>query len=289
MKKGMRYFDSHAHIASSHHAYANIDAVIKCAREAGLIKVADAAIDIETSKAVLDLYAKYPDFVIPTVGLHPELLISGSDIYSKDLNIDLELENLKKLYLKNEGKYKAVGECGLDYYWIDRSKELTKNEKIRVKSLEATLFQAQIDLASEVNLPLIVHSRGAEEESLRIINEKLRIKNSKVGVLFHCYTGNINVAQKVFEAGYYLSFNGILTYPNAGNVREIFKLGWSKFREQVLTETDAPLLAPQSKKGEVCEPSDVVYVVKEMASIVDEAVEKVAVQTVKNAKGFYSI
>jgi TatD DNase family protein len=284
------FFDSHAHIASSSQSYADIDAVIKRAREAGLIKIVDAAIDIKTSKAVLDFHFKYPDFVIPTIGLQPELLIPGSDIYDQELDINLEIRKLKELYDCNEGKFKAVGECGLDYYWIERGKRIASSkQRNRIKGLQRILFKEQIDFAREVRLPLIVHSRGAEEECLKIINSKLKIQNSKLNVLFHCYTGSLDVARKIFEDGYYISFNNILTYPKASDIWEILKLGWSKFRKQVLSETDSPYLPPQHRRGEICEPRDVVYVIKEMARIVDETCDNIATQTMENASVFYSV
>ena len=136
----MKYFDSHAHIASSPKKYKDTSQVILRPKEAGVIKIIDSAIDIQTSKAVLKLDLRFPDLIIPTLGLHPELLIPGADIYIENLDIDSEMKKLKKIYFDNKGKFKAIGECGLDYYWLDRSNQLIQSEKLKIKKLQNVLF-----------------------------------------------------------------------------------------------------------------------------------------------------
>jgi len=281
------YFDSHAHIASSPKAYDDIHAVIKRACDCGVERIVDAAIDIKTSKAVLQMSQIYPNLIIPTLGLQPELLIPGSDIYLKSFDIGLEIKKLREFYFEDEGQFKAVGECGLDYYWVD--KLLDRKQQSKVRGLQRILLKQQIEFAKEVKLPLIVHSRGAEEECLQIINSKLKVKDSKVRILFHSYTGDLEIARRIFEAGYYISFNGILTYASAEDIRTIFRLGWKSFRKQVLSETDSPYLVPRGGKGRVCEPGDVKFVVEEMANLIGESVEDVAYTIFENAERFYSI
>jgi len=105
-------------------------------------------------------------------------------------------------------------------------------------------------------------------------------------VLFHSFTGSIETAQKVLESGYYISFNVILTYPNADDIREIFKFAWKNYPEQILSETDAPLLAPQGKRGEICYPTDVSHVVTRMTEIAGEETEQ---RIFQNAVRFYGI
>lgn len=284
----MKYFDSHAHIASSPKKYKNISQVIERAKEAGVIKIVDSAIDIQTSKAVLKLHLRFPDLIIPTLGLHPELLIPGADVYVENLDIDSEVEKLKSLYFDNKSKYKAIGECGLDYYWIVNSKKRIANGgKLSIVKHQRLLFKKQIEFAKEVQLPLVVHSRGAEEECLEAVSRQLLAESCKV--LFHSFTGDIKIAQKVFEAGYYISFNGIITYPSAESIREIFKFGWEDFRHLILTETDSPYLAPQIKRGEICEPADVRSVVEKMAEISNASLDGIAKVAVINAKKFYNI
>ncbi|MFC1780467.1 TatD family hydrolase, partial [Patescibacteria group bacterium] len=261
-----KYFDSHSHIASSPKKYSNIDAVIQRAKDAGLVKIVDCAIDLPTSEEVLKLYRKYPEIIIPIVGLHPELLIPGSDIYSKE-DINKWVSELEQLVIGNRDNIKAVGECGLDYYWVDNSEQLTTEQKSKIKGLQKKLFVEQIKIAHGEKLPLVVHSRGAEEECL---NSLQQIANSEQQrVLFHCYTGDMRTAGSVFKAGFHISFNGILTYKNAEDICEIFKYGWENYKHLLLAETDAPYLKPrvnevQRKDVEptMCEPRDVIYVVE---------------------------
>jgi TatD family hydrolase len=248
---------------------------------------------------------------------------------------------LKQIVAENKGVIGAIGECGLDYYWLERGeKRKAKSEIQMIKSQQVDLFRKQIELAKRYELPIVVHSRGAEEECLSIINRqsaclagRQAIFNKKTGVnqqkvLFHCYTGDRRIAESIFEAGYYISFNGILTYKNADDIREIFKFGWKNYRNLILAETDAPYLKPrcmvQPKAVEptarrvqggapeptggsfelaggesrvqrrgveptVCEPRDVVYVVEKMAEIVGLDTREVAEVTVRNAVEFYMI
>jgi len=280
------YFDSHAHIASSPKDYIKIEEVVSRIKKAGVSKVVDSAVDIQTSKDVLNLHLKYPDLIIPTLGLHPEIVIPGSDIYNKDLDIDEEFDRLKKLYFDSKKYFKAVGECGLDYYWLDKDKDIGLDKKKKVKHLQELLFKRQIDFARKINLPLIIHTREVEKESFDLISSLVK---NRVPVLFHSFTGDIKIAENIFRHGYYISFNGIITYPSGENIREIFKLGFSKYQNQILAETDSPYLTPQQRRGQVCEPSDVRYVVDKMAELSKFRVGYMADLTYANACKFYSL
>jgi TatD DNase family protein len=313
------FIDSHAHLASSAESYDNLDDVIKRAKSAGLTKVVDAGIDIKTSKAVIQLAKKYPDFIIPTVGIQPEVLVPGSDIYNdvgaanlqpgfRAESLNQQIKQLKQMVTKHRDVIGAIGETGLDYYWINKDKQLNSATVKQIKADQLDLFTKQVELAKEFELPIVVHSRGAEQECLRIINEQLTINNkipspkSQIpGALFHCFTGTKQVAEQVLAAGHYMSFNGILTYKNAGNVREIFKIGWEEFRDQILVESDAPLLMPRGvqvrtpeptiKRVEstVNEPGNVPVIVAKMAEIVGCDIEEIAEVTTENAMRFYGI
>jgi TatD DNase family protein len=319
------YFDSHAHIASSSKSYDSVDDVIKRAKKAEVVKVVDAGVDLETSKAVIKLAKKYPYFIIPTVGIQPEVLIPGSDIYDRRFRdglrqaqstgtLNQQLGELKNIVTKNRNIVGAIGECGLDYYWIIKNKGLSQNSKVKSQKLQRVLFTELIQIAKEFGLPLVVHSRGAEEECLEIINNQLPIirqhpinNNQHPGAisqepraLFHCYTGSIETAKKILDAGYYMSFNGILTYKNAENVREIFEMAWRNYKEQVLAETDSPLLMPRGMvqasasttlstggvEPTVNEPANIPIIVAKMAEVVGCGIEEVAEVIMRNAMSF---
>ena len=106
-------------------------------------------------------------------------------------------------------------------------------------------------------------------------------------ILFHSFTGSLETARKILEQGYYISFNGIITYPKADNIREIFKFVWEHYPTQILSETDAPLLAPQVRRGEVCYPSDVVEVVGKMGEVTGVKKNEMEEMILQNSKSFW--
>jgi TatD DNase family protein len=167
---------------------------------------------------------------------------------------------------------------------------MNKNSKFKTKKirkLQIELFKRQVECALRVNLPIVVHSRGAESECFSIISDTIR--SGSIDTLFHCYTGSLEVAKEILQAGYYISFNGILTFKNADLVREVFLFAWKNYPELILSETDAPLLAPEPKRGEICEPADVKLVVKKMAEISGVSFEEAAEVTSRNARKFYTL
>ncbi|MBU0975220.1 MAG: TatD family hydrolase [Patescibacteria group bacterium] len=293
--------DSHAHLASSPQSYSSISEAIQRAVSAGVERIIDTAIDLDTSQAVLSLHDKYPDIIIPTIGLLPELLVPGSDIY--DQTIKSIMNKLKTVFEIGRDKFKAVGECGLDYYWLERSEQLTAKHpacagrRNRSKGLQEELFRRQVEFAKEVDLPLVIHSRGAEEECLSIVNDQLSKDKFGIKAFFHSFTGGLRTAEAVWEAGHYISFNGIITYSRAEEIREIFKLGWKKYRQQILAETDSPYLVPsnrrnvqgQSFESTVCEPSDVKWVIERMAKLAEVSFEQMDNVTAGNSIRFYNL
>ncbi|MDD3648297.1 MAG: TatD family hydrolase [Candidatus Dojkabacteria bacterium] len=289
--------DAHAHIASSPKSYPSVSELIKRAKDAGVSTIVDAAIDLDTSQAVLKLHKEYPEIIIPTIGLQPELLIPGSDIYDRTIasvdSIKGVLEKVKNQYTKGEGKYKAVGECGLDYYWLEKSEQLTAEQRNSSKDLQEALFRRQIEFAGDVRLPLVVHSRGAEAECLSMINDQLPM--IKLRALFHSFTGDLKTAEAVWKSGHYISFNGIITYSRAQDIREIFKFGWERYREQILAETDSPYLIPSNRKklygqdDKTSEPADVRWVVGKMAGLTGISLKEMDSIINKNTIRFYDI
>lgn len=285
------YFDAHAHLSSHKSLLGNLESVVGRAKKNQVSHIVDSAIDLKSSRKSLGIFQKYQKIVIPTIGIHPEIVTPGSDIYQKYFSISRGIEELEELYAENCRLYKAVGEVGLDFYWLERNQQLTSRQKDSIKKEQIRLLGKMINLALEWKLPIVVHSRGAEKECLTIINDSIGNDTMKkyVRVLFHSFTGSKKIARKILESGYYISFNGIITYPNAGNIREIFELAWKNYKDLVLAETDAPLLAPQGKRGEVCEPSDVRYVVMKMAEIVGKDIDGVREIVFRNAMRFYGI
>ena len=166
-------------------------------------------------------------------------------------------------------KVVAVGEIGLDYKWA--REHVTSNHKSVISNPEGTLeieiekqkeiFRRQLGLAVTLDLPVIIHCREAEEDVLAEIQRYEETK--KLRGVIHCFTGTEPFARKVLDAGFYISFSGIVTFPNAGNLRELVK---EIPLDRILVETDSPLIAPQIHRGERNEPAYVCDILKEVAT-----------------------
>lgn len=193
-----------------------------------------------------------------TVGVHPHCAGSAYDI-----------DELRRL--ASHPKVVAIGETGLDFYrdWapVDRQYET---------------FAAQITLAKEIKKPLVIHSRNAGEECLRVLIEN---NAADVGGVFHCFAENAAFAARLSELGFYVSFPGQLTFKKADDVREVCR-GISL--ERILVETDSPFLAPEPHRGKRCEPSFVVDTARKLAEIKGVSVEEVAAITTQNALQLFS-
>jgi TatD DNase family protein len=194
-----------------------------------------------------------------SVGIHPH---SAGD--------NLDLDHLAKL--TSHEKVVAIGETGLDFYrdWAPVDKQYE-------------YFRAQIELAIKVGKPLIIHSREAGNECLKILIEK---KASQVGGVFHCYAEDQEFAKKLLDINFLVSVPGTLTFKKADKLREIFK---AIPIEQIMLETDAPYMAPEPYRGKRCEPAYTLETAKMLAKIKNLTLEEVALITTKNALKFYRI
>jgi TatD DNase family protein len=160
----------------------------------------------------------------------------------------------------------AIGECGLDYYY-DKSDRNAQRER----------FQAHIDAARETGLPLIVHTRDAEEDTAEILTEA--VKAGGVSGVLHCFTGSAELARKGLELGFYVSLSGIVTFKNARDLQDTAK--WLP-SDQMLVETDAPFLAPVPHRGRKCEPAFVADTAAFVADLRGEETEALAAATTAN-------
>ena len=180
----------------------------------------------------------YNPNIYAVCGAHPH----QADRYSP------EIENNIFTFLKKE-KILAVGEVGLDFHYDFATR----------KNQEKT-FKRQIAIARELELPLVIHSRNAEAAVLKILD----LEKITPPVVFHCFTGNMNAAIEILKRGYYISISGIVTFKKADELREIVKIIPLK---QLFSETDAPYLSPEPKRGEINSPLNVIKVVEKIAAI----------------------
>ncbi len=252
--------DSHAHLDSK--PYTNdLDAVIARAAENGVGHILTVGCDLESSRASVDLALRYAN-VYASVGIHPH------DASMVDNKVIGELSRM----IESVDKVVAVGETGLDFY-RDRSP----------RDLQESSFRRHIQLAKETAKPLIIHDRDAHDDVLRIMQEENAATAS--GVL-HCFSGDLAMARKCVEMGFYISFAGPLTYPKNDELRSIAQ---ALPIDVMLVETDCPYLAPQRWRGKRCEPAFVRATAETLAEVKGLTLEDVARITSLNAWRLFGI
>ena len=206
-------------------------------------------------KNILDLVNKHSS-IYGTYGIHPHEAKKHQQIKSKNI--------IQKLKLNK--KIIGIGETGLDFYYNYSE----KNDQI-------TLFKEHIDASFETNLPLIVHTRSAEEETLKILKEAVEKKSLKI--LIHCFTGTKSFAFKLLDLGAYISASGVVTFKKSKDLAETFK---EIPKERLLVETDSPYLAPEPLRGKSNEPSYITHTVRFLANLKNISYEELSDQTTQN-------
>ena len=247
MKTG--WLDSHCHLVDK--AYENeMDAVIQRALDAGVVRFLVMATNLEEGRKARELKKRY-DCIDIAVGFHPE---DANNITEEDLN---ELEALLAT-----GEFDALGEIGLDYYWVSDNKDKQK-----------WLLESQIDLANKYALPISIHSRDAIQDTYQI----LKNHPNRLGGVMHCYSSSVEMAREFIRIGYYISLGGPVTFKNAVTPKEVAAAVPLEF---LLTETDSPYLTPAPFRGKRNEPMYVLYTAKAIAQIrqMEEEELKIAVR-----------
>lgn len=258
----VKIIDSHAHMDFPDFA-GKEEEVISRAKEAGVFKIINVGVDLERSKKSIELAKKFKGTVFATVGLHPH---EALEVKRNELREIRELAESPGVI--------AIGECGLDFYRVNSEDE---------KERQIQLFRSQIDLANELELPLVIHSREAEKETLEILRE---YKGKAKGGVVHCFTGSLDFARELIGLGYYIGFTGIITFDKTGELEKVIK---EVPLDKVLVETDAPFLAPIPYRGKTNEPAYVVEVASKIARLKGVEFNEVAKQTTANAENLFRI
>ena len=266
----MVIFDSHCHPQFPQYDNDREEMIARAlGADIGMICVGT---DLKTSRQAIELAQNY-DSVWATVGLHPN-----------DIDQQLTIDNLQQYaQLLNSPKVVAVGEIGLDYY---RTPEPEKQE------IQKEVFRKFLDLAIKFDKPIIIHSRDSAKGSadkvhsdmIEILNTRYLIHNTKVRGVAHSFTGSIDEAEKYLNLGFYLGFNGIITF-----ARQYDDMIKSVPLERILLETDAPYLAPVPHRGERNEPIYVTEVVLKIAMLKNSTHEVVINQTTGNCRSVFKI
>lgn len=252
--------DSHAHLDMPE-LISDIENVLHLAKESEVTKIIIPGVSISDMPGIIDLINKY-DFLYGAASCHPEAVDSWTD----------KSYNILNDFLKHP-KIIAVGETGLDYYWVKDNKELQKE-----------VFSAHIELAKENNLPLIVHNRDAHGDTYEFL--KICKKNGVNGVM-HCFSGSPEFALECINEGFYISLGGPVTFKNAKKPKEVVqKVPLNK----LLLETDAPYLTPHPHRGKKPNmPHYVKYVAQEIAALKSVSIDEVAKITTYNANSLFKI
>lgn len=247
-------FDTHCHL-NSKELYKNHENYINSAKKAGVASFLVVGYDFESSKVAVELANKY-DCVWAAVGYHPTDVIRAKKT---------DLDETFKL-LKNP-KVVALGEIGLDYHWVEDEKGQLEQRK---------WFKKQIEIANENKLPIIVHNRDASNDCLTVLKETKPL----YGGVMHCYSGSVELMKEFIKLGLYISLGGPVTFKNAKTPKEVAK---EVPLDRLLVETDCPYLSPHPLRGTLNEPKNIIYVIKEIATLRNLSEEELMEATYKNA------
>lgn len=254
----MFFFDSHAHLTDLE-AYSDIDEVIQRAKRANVVKIINICSSPDSLEKGLLLSKKY-DFIYTA---------AASDPHSVEKNGEEFLPVVERAALNKN--IMAVGETGLDYFYEHSKRQTQKDFLIK-----------HLLLAKKNDLRAIIHCRNAFLDLFQITDEYYRGQKA----LVHCFTGNEQEAKEVLKRGWFLSFSGIITYSNSGNLRNVLK---NIPLDKILIETDSPLLSPQSKRGKKNEPANLVETAQCLARVKNISLEEAANKTYDNAMRCFSL
>ncbi len=258
----MEFFDSHAHLDDEKFNEDRED-IIEQIKKAGITKLVSAGYSLEGSKRAQDLANNY-DFIYATCGMSP------NDIPQSEEELWNMLEDLKDIAQLNK-KNVAIGEIGLDYYWNQNNKELQKMSFIK-----------QIELANELKLPIVIHTREAVMDTIQILKEH-RVEQKGI---FHCCPLNRELVKEALKLGFYISFAGPITFKNSKNADEIINMVPD---DKILIETDSPYLSPEPLRGKRNDSRNVIYIAQKIADVKQMTLEDIARITYQNAEKIFNI
>ena len=253
----MRLIDTHAHLDFDDYDQ-DREEVFNRARKIGVEKIVNIGADLEGSRRAVELAEKY-DHVYASVGIHP---------HEADTVNEESLAEIKALAASP--KVKAIGECGLDFYYDNSPREIQKDA-----------FKKQLDLALELQLPVVVHSREAAAETLEILDTAGDFAEK---LIFHCYAYGPEEIEEIIRRDYYVAFGGLVTFNSAQPIRDALK---KMPLDRILLETDAPYLTPAPHRGKRNEPAYLEHIVKKAAAVRGISAEKMGEITTENAERIY--
>jgi TatD DNase family protein len=249
--------DSHAHLEMKEFDH-DREKVVERARQAGVDFVITVGTNLALSRKAVELAERHEN-IYATVGIHPHDVVNTDN---KTFDTLIELAHRKKVV--------AYGEIGLDFF-----RNISPQEK------QLDLFGRQLELANELKLPVIIHDREAHEQTLKLV----KASSIRCGV-FHCFSGDYNMAKQCIDLGFYISVPGVVTFDKAKTIQDVVR---HVPLSSILLETDAPYLAPVPHRGKRNEPSFIIHTAKKVAELKGVSLEEVAQATTQNAKSLFHI
>ena len=251
------YFDSHAHLDDARFR-ADFDEILARMKANGVTAMMNIGCDLPSSENSVHMAENY-DWVWAAVGSHPD----DAD------HVDEARISVYRTLCENP-RVKAIGEIGLDYHYEDVP-----------RAVQQKAFRMQMQLARELNLPVVVHEREAHEDGMRIADEFPEVKG-----VFHCYSGSLEMAKELIKRGWYIGFTGVVTFKNA---RKAVEVAQGIPLERILIETDCPYMAPEPFRGRRNDPSLVPYVAAKIAELRGLRPEEVGAAAFENARRLFRI
>jgi TatD DNase family protein len=255
----MKLIDAHCHL--TYEQFGDIDAVLQRSRDAGVAGWITIGTDVSESVKAVELASKFEN-MFATVAIHPHHAKSADKQTISELK---EIAQNKKVV--------AIGETGLDFHYEFSTREQQRNSFLR-----------HLELAAELNLPVVIHSREAFDDTLKILESNSEgIKK----VVFHCFSGSVEQAKVVLEKGWYISLTGVVTFKNAEKTREVAKY---VPLERLMIETDAPYLSPEPmRKQKVNEPALLIHTARFLAKLKEMELADFTEKVTATTKQFFSV
>lgn len=270
----MQIFDSHAHYNDEKFEL-DREETLKKVLDAGVKNLICAGYSVESSRQAIKI-ANEHRYIYATAGISPNDIpkfenenTDVKEFFFEEV-LNEQLKEIKKL-AKNE-KVVAIGEIGLDYYW---NKENKQNQK--------SAFIKQIEIANELELPIVIHTREAISDTIDILKNQITVVNKGI---FHCCSLNLDLIREGLKLGFYISFAGPITFKNSKNATEAISL---VPLDRILVETDSPYLAPEPKRGTRNDSSNLIYTLQKIADVKQMSMEEVAKITYENTKNILKI
>lgn len=265
--------DTHAHLE----LFEDLDDVLGRAKEVGVTKIITIGTTLETSRKAIQIAEKFSVSeleIYATCGIHPN---DGAEEV-ENLGLGDVMKELQKIATSSK-KVVGLGECGLDYFLDSSGQRPVTSDK--EKDFQRKLFNKQIKLAIDLDLPLVVHSRNAWDEIFDYMKQGRPLRG-----VFHSWTGNLDAMKKAIDLGFYISFSGIVTFANAADIKEFAKKAPI---EKILVETDSPFLSPEPIRGMKNEPKNVRITADFISSLRGSSLLEISDATTRSACEVFGI